>query len=111
MSLADQAGEMTGEALGRNPAHGDLGPAAGGQRYVQCPGGGDCVVEENFVEFPNAQEDQAVGMIAFDVEVLLDDRTCRVMVGQGGLYCRGGVVRHSCLLASMFFMRVAEPFT
>ena len=73
---ANEAGEVNIDGVVRNATHGNglaLFAIAGGEGDLEFAGGDDGVFVEEFVEIPEAEEEQSVGVAGFDRVVLLHE--------------------------------------
>jgi len=77
LAAAQQPGQIGLHGVGRHPGHGNryaVGLAPGSQGNVEQARGLAGVVEKQLVEVPHAVEEQGLGVLCLDSQVLLDDR-------------------------------------
>ncbi len=87
VAFFDEAGEVVFDGVVRDARQRDAHAAAdgtGGEHDVEFAGGDLGVLVEGLVEIADAEEEDRVGMVAFDLEVLLADGG-DVVGGHGGL--------------------------
>ncbi len=92
VALVDQLGDVAGGGVMRDARHGHaraLRDRARGERDVQLPRHQFCVLVEGLVEVAEAEEQDGIGMLALQSQVLFTERG-RFLFAHGGIIPRNG---------------------
>ncbi len=87
VALLDQAGEVVFGGVMGNAGHGNagaLGDGAGGEEEIQLTGSGFGILVEGLVKIAEAKEEDGVGILALDLEILFADGGDVVVWGHRG---------------------------
>ena len=93
IALGNQPGHISFVGVIRHPAHGCplfLAAVFAGQCQFQLPRCGEGIIIEHLIKIPHAIEEDLVGMLLFDLKILLHH----------GRYCLFGHVSHSCFFTA-----------
>ena len=73
MALLQEAGNIDLGGVQGEAGHGDgvfFGPAAAGEGDIQGLGGAMGILEKKFVKIPHLEQEQTVGMLGLDIQIL-----------------------------------------